>query len=215
MQAFIEFNEQRAQIYWWLSSLFAKELTEDDLSHYQTDLQPFLTALANTDELKPSVEALKSAIAAQALRQDGQLELAADFCGLFLADPKVGALPYASLYIGETGVLNDEPAQNMVKWLQEYNVASVEEFARVPQDHLSIQLDFMGNLIILGNQATTEETQEEALQTQWRFMQEQLSPWIDKFTQRCEKQDPFGFYAASAKLLANFIALDMAFLKGE
>ncbi len=35
MQEFIAFNEQRAEIYWWMSSLLSRELTEDDITEYQ------------------------------------------------------------------------------------------------------------------------------------------------------------------------------------
>ncbi|NVP01939.1 molecular chaperone TorD, partial [Photobacterium damselae subsp. damselae] len=35
MQEFIAFNEQRAEIYWWMSSLFAHELTSENIQNYQ------------------------------------------------------------------------------------------------------------------------------------------------------------------------------------
>jgi TorA-specific chaperone len=215
MQEFIEFNEQRAQVYWWLSSLFAKELTESDLSHYQTSLQPFLNALGEHPTLTNSVIQLKSAIAAQGLRQDGQLELAADFCGLFLGDPKTGALPYASIYLGESGALNDKPAQIMLTWLDRFNVTTQGDFSRVPQDHIAIELDFLGNLIIQANQSDNEEKQENFMQNQLEFMQSVLVPWIGLFAKRCHVHDPFGFYAAAANLLTKFIAIDVLFLQGE
>ncbi|GAL29228.1 chaperone protein TorD [Vibrio variabilis] len=36
MQEIKAFNEQRAEIYWWLSSLFAAELTDDELNKYHS-----------------------------------------------------------------------------------------------------------------------------------------------------------------------------------
>ncbi len=215
MQEFIEFNEQRAQVYWWLSSLFAKELTDTDLTHYQTTLQNFLNALAEHPDLTDSVHQLKSSIAAQALRQDGQLELAADFCGLFLGDPKTGALPYASIYLGESGALNDKPAQAMLTWLDRFDVVTQGDFSRVPQDHIAIELDLLGNLIIQANQTDDSEKQEESMQNQLDFMQTMLIPWVPLFASRCQEHDPFGFYASAAKLLTKFIEIDVLFLQGE
>lgn len=103
MQELIAFNEQRAEIYWWMSSLLARELTNEDLEqYYGGEMYTFLSGLGMTDELKAPVEAFREAITRVQSREDAQLELAADFCGLFLSTPKSGALPYASMYIGES-----------------------------------------------------------------------------------------------------------------
>ena len=46
------FNEQRAEIYWWLSSLFTKELTQDELDHYHSvEIRSFLTSLGQNETL--------------------------------------------------------------------------------------------------------------------------------------------------------------------
>lgn len=103
MQEFIAINEQRAEFYWWMSSLFATELTQDDLNNYHgADMDNYFSVLAMTGELSTPVAGLREALAKLKTRQDAQLELAADFCGLFLSTPKTGALPYASIYIGES-----------------------------------------------------------------------------------------------------------------
>ncbi len=211
----MSFHEQRAEIYWWLSTLFAKELTQDDLNAYQSpEIHAFLTALSEAPELKQSISAFQASLAALSLRPDAQLELAADFCGLFLGDPKVGALPYASLYVGETGCLNDKPAQDMKLWMQKYDIVQRHEFNE-PSDHLAVELDFMGNLILNIQTRTTQTDQEADLQEQQTFLQTMLLNWIPSFQQSCHQHDPFGFYNAAANVLVAFIQLDNLFLKGE
>ncbi|MDD1793046.1 molecular chaperone TorD [Enterovibrio sp. ZSDZ42] len=215
MKEFNAINEQRAEFYWWMSSLFANELTQEDLINYQgSSMDSYYSALAMTDELKAPIAGFRSALAALKLREDAQLELAADFCGLFLSTPKTGALPYASMYIGETGLLNDKPAQEMGQWMEKYGIAQRKDFNE-PFDHLAVVLDFMGNLVILANKETEEDKQEALMQEQQVFLETMVTPWLGSFQKSLEQFDGFGFYKASGVLLNAFVALDLSFLKGE
>ncbi|TON54002.1 molecular chaperone TorD family protein, partial [Vibrio parahaemolyticus] len=96
MQEVKAFNEKRAEIYWWFSSLFAKELSEKELETYHSvEIRSFLAGLGENESLKPAVNRLVDALNRLQDRNDAQLELAADFCELFLKTDKYGALPYA------------------------------------------------------------------------------------------------------------------------
>ncbi|MCP4954218.1 molecular chaperone TorD [Photobacterium aquimaris] len=215
MQEFIAFNEQRAEIYWWMSSLFARELTDADLHEYHGgEMYTFLSGLGMTEELKAPVDSFRAAIKKSHARNDEQLELAADFCGLFLSTPKSGALPYASMYVGTTGLLNDKPAQEMHELMASFDITQRKDFNE-PADHLAIELDFMGNLIIMGNQQQTEEQREALMQSQLSFIDTMLLNWLPLFVKECHRHDQFGFYAAAANLLLAFCMLDKKFLAGE
>ncbi|MGF1702603.1 molecular chaperone TorD [Photobacterium makurazakiensis] len=215
MKEFIAFNEQRAEIYWWMSSLFARELTEQDIEQYQSgDMVTFLSGLAMTAELKQPVDQLRDALKRLEEREDAQLELAADFCGLFLSTPKSGALPYASMYVGESGLLNDKPAQDMNKLMDEYDIAQRKEFNE-PADHLAVELDFMGNLIIMANQKKSEQEAESLMQAQLKFINTMLLNWLPTFAKAAKSRDNFGFYAAAANVLVAFCQLDAAFLASD
>lgn len=215
MQEFIAFNEQRAEIYWWMSSLMARELTAEDLEQYHGgDMYTFLSGLGMTEELKQPVENFREAINRLKTREDAQLELAADFCGLFLSTPKSGALPYASMYVGDSGLLNDKPAQEMHDWMEKYDIAQRKEFNE-PADHLAVELDFMGNLVIMANQQQDEAKAEEIMQAQHSFISTMLMNWLPAFAKDCNERDKFGFYAAAVNLLLAFCKLDTAFLAAE
>ena len=63
MQEIKAFNEKRAEIYWWLSSLYAKELTEDNLQQYHSaEIRSFLTGLGENSHLKPAIERVIDAL---------------------------------------------------------------------------------------------------------------------------------------------------------
>ena len=55
------------------------------------------------------------------------------------------------MYIGETGLLNDKPAKDMEDIMAKHNLV-VNQDLKEPADHIAIELDFLGNLIIRSNE---------------------------------------------------------------
>lgn len=215
MQELKAFNEKRSEIYWWFSSLFAKELTVADLEQYQSpEIRSFLAGLGENPSLKTAIDRVVDALNLQIDREDGQLELSADFCDLFLKSDKESALPYASMYIGTTGLLHDKPAVEMDALLKKYAVA-VEPGLNEPADHLAIELDLLGNIIIRSNELEQERNFEEALAEQEAFIRQHILSWVPQFSAKCQMLDKFGFYSAVAALLVAFLELDCQYLKGE
>lgn len=215
MQEVKAFNEKRAEIYWWFSSLFAKELTDKDLEAYHSvEIRSFLAGLGENESLKLAVDNLVDALNRLKNREDAQLELAADFCELFLKTEKYGALPYASMYIGKSGLLNDKPAEEMAKLMADFGV-QVDDKLNEPADHLAVELDFLGNMIIRSNEYEQEKHMEEAFVQQNHFIEHQLMSWLPQFSAKCQQLDEFGFYASVAQLLVAFCKLDSTYLTGE
>ncbi|MFM2589364.1 molecular chaperone TorD [Vibrio sp. TBV020] len=209
------FNEQRAEIYWWLSSLFATELTEENIAQYQSpEIRTFLTGLGENEQLKPAITRITDALNRLMDREDAQLELAADFCDLFLKSDKDSALPYASMYIGKSGLLNDTPAKEMEALMAEHGV-EVDKKLNEPADHIAIELDFLGNLIVGSNKSEDESQLEEAFKAQEAFIQQHLLSWVPQFSNKCQKFDEFGFYSAISTLTVAFLELDCRYLLGE
>jgi len=215
MQETKAFNEKRAEIYWWLSSLFAREITEKELEAYHTpEIRGFIAGLGDNEQLKPATDKLIDALNRLQTREDVHLELAADFCGLFLTTEKNAALPYASMYIGKSGLLNDEPAKQVEQLMKDKGISMQEGFNE-PADHLAVELDFLGNLIIRSNELEKEDKFEAALFEQKQFIDEHLLTWLPQFEQKCQQFDDFGFYSAVATLLVAFLHLDCQYIVGE
>ncbi|EEW05239.1 molecular chaperone TorD [Vibrio mimicus] len=204
-------NEKRAEIYWWLSSLFIKELSEQDITHYHSaEIRTFLSGLADEESLADDVRSLIDALNRLQDRQDAQLELAADFCDLFLKSDRDSALPYASVYT-DKGLLNGKPAQQMRELLATHEV-KVDQNLNEPADHLAIQLDFLAHLVISTNQLEQNSEVNAALQVQSDFISQHLLTWLPVFVERCTQFDTFGLYAAVARLALAFVKQDQDFL---
>ncbi|SUG44990.1 chaperone protein TorD [Salmonella enterica subsp. arizonae] len=139
---------------------------------------------------------LEQKIAALRQRQDAQLELAADFCGLFLMTDKKSALPYASQY------LQKEPG--MIKHLLLEAGMDVNDGFKEPTDHLAIYLELLSHLhFSLG-----ESFQQRRMNKLRQKTLSSLLEWLPEFTNNCVKHDPYGFYAALSQLLLAIVRFD-------
>ena len=214
MQTQVEINNKRAQVYWWFSSLFAKELTDQQIEALNSDDgRVFLQGFSEIESMNSSIELFKEKLQLVLKREDAQLELAADFAQAFLASHHTSALPFASVYMNEKGLLMQEPTHRMEKWLAEQNMQLASE-AEAP-DHLALELDFLGNLAIKQAEHKTGSDKKRYQQLQLTFIQQELEFWINKWQEKLQKSDTFGFYAAIGEMLTAFIKEDKQWLEGS
>ncbi|BEA01266.1 hypothetical protein VEE15_12490 [Escherichia coli] len=89
--------QQIACVYAWLAQLFSRELDDEQLTQIASaQMAEWFSLLKSEPPLAAAVNELENCIATLTVRDDARLELAADFCGLFLMTDKQAALPYAS-----------------------------------------------------------------------------------------------------------------------
>ncbi|HFJ0969163.1 TPA: molecular chaperone TorD [Salmonella enterica] len=190
-------QEQYACVYAWLALLFFREVDDEGLIQLQSaEIADWLALLKRQPALVASVALLEQKIAALSLRQDAQLELAADFCGLFLMTDKKSALPYASQYPQQ------EPG--MIKHLLLEAGMEVNDDFKEPTDHLAIYLELLSHLhFSLG-----ESFQQRRMNKLRQKTLSSLLEWLPEFTNNCLKHDPYGFYAALSQLLLAIVRFD-------
>ncbi|EDA0086785.1 molecular chaperone TorD [Salmonella enterica] len=190
-------QEQYACVYAWLALLFFREVDDEGLIQLQSaEIADWLALLKRQAALAASVALLEQKIAALSLRQDAQLELAADFCGLFLMTDKKSALPYASQYPQQ------EPG--MIKHLLLEAGMEVNDDFKEPTDHLAIYLELLSHLhFSLG-----ESFQQRRMNKLRQKTLSSLLEWLPEFTNNCFKHDPYGFYAALSQLLLAIVRFD-------
>ncbi|WP_165311677.1 molecular chaperone TorD [Vibrio ziniensis] len=209
------FNEKRAEIYWWLSGLFACELSSQDLSHYSSpEIYNFLAGLSENDHLAVSTHKLCATLKQLLKHEDAQVQIANSFYNLFLKCDGNSALPYASLYIDKSKMNNKTPAQAIAE-LMEQNGVHVQEQTNESYDHLAIELDFLGHLIIRSNELEKEARMEQALKFQADYIRHHLLNWIPDFSFDCASKDKLGFYSSISVLLVAFLELDLNYLTGN
>ncbi|WP_434926988.1 molecular chaperone TorD [Shewanella sp. HL-SH2] len=201
-------NQGRAMVYRLLSSLFAKEL-DHQLLHELTSsqAQAFFAQLASDPLLAQDIASLNSVL--NTLHTDrALLELAADYCGLFLVGTKHSVSPYASLYLGDndTGdevLLFGEQHQQMKTFLQQSQLAVQSEFPE-PADHIAVILAYVAH------QACCSDDK-----TQQAFIGQYLNAWLPQFTDKVMTVDSGNFYAALARLTQAWVASDCDALRAN
>ena len=189
-------GNDRAIIYRWLGSLFARELSADMLAAYETEEgQAFLDLVKAADETL--FAELQRFIVPGEASIDTTKALQGDFSRLFLgAGGRRSAPPYQSAYESDSGRLYGDATGRMIILLRELGMQLPEDFPE-PADHISVQLDV---LALLSETASPER--------QIAFIDTHLIPWLPAFAERCKAYDQNGFYASASAALVAMIEID-------
>ncbi|WP_051326543.1 molecular chaperone TorD [Aliagarivorans taiwanensis] len=206
-QAIKQAMEGRAGLYWWFSSLLIRELTNEQLQAFCSEQgSSLLSQLATEPSLRPACEKVSQELAKLRVMQDPQLELAADYAATLLGDHRSSAPPYASLYANDSALMYQEPHQQMLEALSQWQLGITLEFNE-PADHFAIVLDLMGNLAIKSLES------RQALTAQLDLVTTLLLPALKPWCEACQKHT--GLYAALSLLLYEFVKLDLSLLQEE
>lgn len=134
-------KEQMACVYAWLAQLFSRERDDESLGLLQSsEMAEWFAVLKGEPLLEAQVLLLEAKIAALKVREDATLELAADFCSLFLMSDKHAALPYASAH------LEGGPNYGVIKQLLSDAGMQVSDTFSESADHLAIFIELLSHL---------------------------------------------------------------------
>ncbi len=134
--------------------------------------------------------------------------LAVDFAGLFLL-PGTLISPHESVQLeGGSGLLRG-PETAQVKRYYEVAGFLIDDATPMEPDHLSIELEFLGQLAAAEAEAwEAGDTGKavDALRFQVDFLQRHLGRWAGPFLDRVERAAGSGFYREFARLTSGFVA---------
>ncbi|MCU6174510.1 molecular chaperone TorD [Citrobacter cronae] len=192
--------EQVACVYAWLAQLFSRERDDESLEQLQSsEMAEWFALLKSEPSLEAEVLLLEEKIAALKMREDVTLELAADFCSLFLMSDEHAALPYASAH------LKEGPNYGVIKQLLSDAGMQVSDTFSESADHLAIFVELLSHLHFSLAEAGLRHRQIDALR---RETLAGLLRWLPDFTAKCCRYDDFGFYGALSQLLLALVRLD-------
>lgn len=210
----IDLNERRSSVYRMLSSIYWKELTE-------AQIKALGNALADDapGEGRGEVEsALKLMAGYLAKAHSGtRQDLAVDYAHTFLAagnNEDRMAIPFESVFTSETGLLMQEPRDEVCKAFLAEHREPLERL-HTPEDHVSFELEFMAQLAELQNEAVSAGDLAEAArlgQVQGNFLETHLGNWIPDFCAAVADCCRTDFYRAVAELTRAWIAEEAAAL---
>lgn len=214
-------SKLRAETYQWFAQVVSQELEKETITLYQDGALNTMFNLFEEIGLSLEVARFNAAIASLKKLDNPALELKADFAACFLLDEASGAMPYASLYLDEAGMMYSEAERKMRELLSKSGLEILERF-KEPSDHLAIYLSLMHRWCQqLGQEIRQEEDTSSYLQNEYlaqkSFIEEGILRWLPSWNDRLEKiaNCQTDFYQALGALLLAFLLADRDFLMNE
>lgn len=201
----------RSDIYGLLATVYRQEITSDLLE--QIRAPQFLGALSVVE-----VEGIDDFIR----KPDAELleDLAVEYSYLFLG-PGKHISPHESVHHqredGQWGKLWGGSTAEVKRFIEATGLDYKDDFKGLP-DHISVELEFMQQLILREEQAWKEAEADKAAacrQVEKRFIEEHLIRWIPSFCEKVIQTAELPFYRAMAELTRSFIEFEMEQIKAN
>jgi TorA maturation chaperone TorD len=121
------------------------------------------------------------------------------------------AVPYASIFLGEKALFNQEPRNRIFALFCEEGIA-VKQSINLPEDHISFELEFLA--ILSDRAAAALESGDFALALRELalsadFIEQHILTWIDLLATRAEKILKTRFYRGVMKAVRGYLLLDL------
>lgn len=211
----------RSEVYQWFAQVFSKELEKEEIQIYQDGALNTIFDLFIEIGLSLEVERFQAAITDLAKITPPELELKADFAACFLLDEKNGAMPYASLYLSEDGMMYSEAERKMRELLSKSGLMILESF-KEPSDHLAIYLSLLHKWCQqlreeIENESDISEYLYNEYLAQKTFIDDGILLWLPSWNDRLNRIShcQTGFYQALGALLVAFLFAESDFLANE
>ncbi|MGV8084126.1 MAG: molecular chaperone [Coriobacteriia bacterium] len=207
--ALIEVLKNRAAFYRTLSSLYFRTLPQEQIDTLaQTDFSAF-------DGGEPLLaEGFNDIRRYLRKRNTGtRQELAIDFTCCFLgANAFEGryAVPYESVFRGETGLMMQEPRNEVYRTYKKAAI-KLREGIDLPEDHLSFEFEFLAILCDRAAEQLNAGDIESAIKTlsaQQAFIEDHIVSWFGDLAELARKMLKTRFYRGVLKITEGYLKVD-------
>ena len=193
---------ERADLYRWFSSVFARELDAAAWQSHTSD--PFLSALTDQARalgVEDSITPLRDYLGAHGDDdpEDAVLALAIDYARLFIGPGAGEAPPYESLYEGPKARLYGDAYADMIDFLHSEGIV-VDDSFHAPADHAAVELSVMAHLL-----ERAEEGDEAAGVHAATFFRRHLMRWFPLWCERIGETAATDFYRGVSRFLKAFL----------
>jgi TorA maturation chaperone TorD len=222
MQEVIDANENRKAIYTFLATVYGKELNKQFIQDLAKK-KSFFQRLAEDPETEGTeiAEGFRALAAfASDVREDAlddiQLQLAAEYAGLFLGVRQCPAHPSESAYMSTDHLIMGKARDDVLALYRTMSLERNIDFTE-PEDHIALELQFMADLSAKATQALRTGNQGDArryLEVQRSFLKDHLMKWVPLLVADVLKSGRREFYKAVAKVTRGFIEMDQEMVLG-
>jgi len=199
-------SEARSSVYRLLASLFARELSEENIHGFQRgNAGQLLNALETVPECVAIIRHLKTFFSNITDTKQTGMDLAESYAWNFhgAGGPRSSPL-YASVYLSKSKATHQETEQALRGLLHEQKLSSTNS-EQEPYDHLSVILEFVAWLDEMEGDVRLRDSVQKL---RHEVIEKYLLSWLPIFTGRCTNADRLGFYSGLAKATLTFIEAD-------
>jgi len=192
----------RSSVYRLLASLFARELTKENVVGFQKgNGRQLLDALETVEVCAPIATYLKTHFAGTTNPELTALDLAESYAWNFhgVGGQRTASL-YASVYLSEKKVTHQEVEWVLRKIISKKGLSS-DNPIDAPYDHLSVILEFVACLDEQDDYHQKESFRKE-------IIEKYLLSWLPAFVTQCRQTDRLGFYSDLAAVTLGFVETD-------
>ncbi len=187
----------RSFMYRLLASLYARELTEENIIGFKEGPgSKLLNTLKEVKAYTPIATFLINYFSKITYPKKTTLDLAESYAWNFhgVGGPHAAPL-YASVYVNAKGSTHQKIERELHKILLEHGLSSVN-YKKEPCDHLAIILEFVS---WFDEQDGTDQQIETWQKNQKTVIENYLLNWLPEFVAKCKQGDRLGFYSALAE----------------
>lgn len=200
--------EERADLYRWFSSVFARELdAEAWRSHVGDEFLAALDEQAGELGLEEEALPLRSYLVTHGEddADEAALALAVDYARLFVGPGPGEAPPYESVYTSPKGRLYADAYADVVEVLKREQIGVSQDF-HAPADHAAVELSIMAYLV--GGNEEGEESKAPGPAKAGEFLGQHILNWFPKWASDIDEHAETDFYRGVTRFM-------MGFLQGE
>lgn len=144
------------------------------------------------------------------LGKDGVQKLSADYLTLFIGPGKLGAAPYESVYRSNEPLVFQEHTMAVRAEYAKHGLVP-ERFQQEPDDHISLELDFMLRLVektMTDIRANRYSKARKLMQAQKSFMTDHIMKWAPVFAEKVIGNAKTDFHRGVGKMLIGYLKID-------
>jgi TorA maturation chaperone TorD len=204
-----EWLKGREIIYRLLARLYREGPGQDIIKPLLTEdtLAQLAQGEAN-EESRKGCRMMDEELKAQENLEAYEAKLRQDYTRLFIGPGEIKAPPWESVYRSRERLLFGEETLAVRKFYQSFGV-SIKNLYREPDDHLSLELEFMSWLCGKALEELPGGEWKRYLEGQEKFLREHLLEWVPAFTKDMENNAETAFFRGLASFTRGFLLQDL------
>ncbi|SMB98475.1 chaperone TorD involved in molybdoenzyme TorA maturation [Thermanaeromonas toyohensis ToBE] len=205
-----EWFKERQIIYHLLARLYREGPTQDILQALlEEDTLAHLAQGEANEESRKGCRMMEEELKAQRENLKAyEAKLRQDYIHLFIGPGTVKAPPWESVYRSPDRLLFGEETLAVRKFYQSFGV-TIKNLYREPDDHLSLELEFMAWLCAQALEGLSRGEWKRYLEGQQKFLREHLLMWVPAFTKDMENNAETAFFQGLANFTRGFLLQDL------